>query len=65
MRFLLLTALAHATILTAPAVDGSNPLPAPVLASAKDGQVMIRFAGRDGSLAGGVFDVRLTRAAKP
>jgi hypothetical protein len=36
-----------------------------VLAAAKDGHVIVRFAGRDGSLAGGVFDVRLMRAAKP
>ncbi len=41
------------------------PLPPAVLDAAKDGHVVIRFAGRDGSLAGGVFDVRLMRAAKP
>ncbi len=41
------------------------PLPSAVLDAAKDGHVVIRLAGRDGSLAGGVFDVRLMRPGKP
>ena len=41
------------------------PLPAAALDAAKDDHMIIRFGGRDGSLAGGVFDVRLMRSAKP
>jgi hypothetical protein len=66
--------LANGTLLATERPDGSRageffekryPLPAAVLAAAEDGHVVVRFAGRDGSLAGGVFDVRLMRAAKP
>jgi hypothetical protein len=66
--------LANGTLLATERPNGSRPgeffekrypLPAAVLDAAKDGHVVIRFAGRDGSLAGGVFDVRLMRPAKP
>jgi uncharacterized protein len=66
--------LANGKLLARERLDGSPagefvekryPLPAEVIEAAKDGQVIVRFAGRDGSLAGGVFDVRLMRAAKP
>jgi hypothetical protein len=46
-------------------VEKRYPLPSAVIDAAKDGHVMVRFTGRDGSLAGAVFDVRLMRPAKP
>ncbi|HOW64453.1 MAG TPA: glycoside hydrolase family 127 protein [Candidatus Paceibacterota bacterium] len=66
--------LANGTLLATEQPDGSRageffekryPLPAAVLDAAKEGHVIIRFAGRGGSLAGGVFDLRLMRTAKP
>jgi DUF1680 family protein len=66
--------LANGTLLATERSDGSRPgefvekrypLPPAVIDAAKDGHVIIRFAGRDGSLAGGVFDVRLMRPVKP
>ncbi|HRZ47626.1 MAG TPA: glycoside hydrolase family 127 protein [Candidatus Paceibacterota bacterium] len=66
--------LANGTLLATERPDGSRAgeffekrysLPAAALDAAKNGRVMIRFVGRDGSLAGGVFDVRLMRPAKP
>lgn len=66
--------LANGTLLATERLDGSRPgeffekrypLPPAVINAAKDGRVIIRFAGRDGSLAGGVFDVRLMRPANP
>ncbi len=66
--------LANGTLLATERLDGSPAgeffekrysLPAEVIEAAKEGQVVVRFSGHDGSLAGGVFDVRLMRAAKP
>ena len=37
------------------------PLPPEVLAAAPDGRIVLRFVAHPGSLAGGVFDVRLMR----
>jgi hypothetical protein len=39
------------------------PIPAGVISAAPNGHVTIRFSARPGSLAGGVFDVRLMRPA--
>jgi hypothetical protein len=39
------------------------PIPAGVISAAPNGHVTIRFSARPGSLAGGVFDVRLMRSA--
>jgi hypothetical protein len=41
------------------------PLPAGVVSAAANGRVTIRFSANTGSLAGGVFDVRLMRPARP
>lgn len=66
--------LANGTLLATERLDGfpageffekRYSLPAEVIEAAKEGQVIVRFSGRDGSLAGGVFDVRLMRPAKP
>lgn len=66
--------LANDTLLASEHLDGSRAgeffekryaLPTAVLAAAKDRRVTIRFVGRDGSLAGGVFDVRLMKADAP
>ncbi len=64
--------LANGTLLATERLDGSRMgefvekryvLPPVVIDAAKNGHVLVRFAGRDGSLAGGVFDVRLMRPA--
>jgi len=66
--------LANGVLLASERLDGSRageffekryPLSAAVLEAARDGQVIVRFNGREGSLAGGVFDVRLMRPATP
>jgi hypothetical protein len=66
--------LANGSLIATERLDGSRPgefvekrypLPPAVFDVARDGHVIVRFAGRDGSLAGGVFDVRLMRVAKP
>jgi DUF1680 family protein len=66
--------LANGRLLATERLDGSRPgeflekrypVSPAVIDAAKDGKVNVRFVGRDGSLAGGVFDVRLMRPAKP
>ena len=40
------------------------PIPADVLASARDGRVAVKFAAQGGGLAGGIFDIRLMKPAQ-
>ncbi|MFT4176753.1 MAG: glycoside hydrolase family 127 protein [Luteolibacter sp.] len=42
-------------------IDKRYPIPAEMLSEAKNGALTIRFTGLDGSLAGGVYDIRLMK----
>ncbi len=44
--------------------DERYPIPAEIVAQAEGQRLTVRFVARDGSLAGGVFDLRLLRAGE-
>jgi len=46
-------------------VEKRYPIPAAILAGAKEGRITIKFAAKPGSKTGNIYDVRLMRAGNP